>query len=110
MKAGKQDSVTDIITEADVKAGNITTSGNSHTWKFEADSVTDFVFATSNHYIWKAASLVVDPKTGRRTRVDAAFNPSIKIICGSKLRPQNGGGHELQIPEMALPLPARNRF
>jgi hypothetical protein len=77
-EAAKQDSVTDIITEADVKAGNITTVGNIHTWKFEADDVTDFVFATSNHYVWKAASLVVDPKTGRRTRVDAAFNPAHK--------------------------------
>lgn len=77
-QAAQQDSVTDIITEADVKAGHITTPGSSHTWKFEADSVTDFVFATSNHYIWKAASLPVDPKTGRRTRVDAAFNPQHK--------------------------------
>jgi hypothetical protein len=77
-QAGKQDSVTDIITEADLKAGNITTAGSSHTWKFMADSVTDFVFATSNHYIWKAASLVVDPKTGSRTRVDAVFNPKHK--------------------------------
>ncbi|QKJ31693.1 M1 family metallopeptidase [Mucilaginibacter mali] len=77
-EAGKTDSVTNIITEADVKAGNVTTTGSTHTWKFEADSVTDFVFATSNHYIWKAASLVVDPKTGRRTRVDAVFNPAHK--------------------------------
>ena len=35
-------------------------------------------FAISNHYIWKATSLVVDPKTGRRTRVDAVFNPAHK--------------------------------
>jgi hypothetical protein len=77
-EAVRRDSVTDIITEADVKAGNITTAGTIHTWKFDADSVTDFVFATSNHYIWKAASLVVDPKTGRRTRVDAVFNPKHK--------------------------------
>jgi len=77
-QAAQQDSVTDIITDADLKTGHITTPGASHTWKFEADSVTDFVFATSNHYIWKAASLVVDPKTGRRTRVDAAFNPQHK--------------------------------
>lgn len=77
-QAARQDSVTDIITDTDLKAGNITTPGTSHTWKFEADTVTDFVFATSNHYIWKAASLVVDPKTGRRTRVDAAFNPQHK--------------------------------
>lgn len=76
--AEKQDSVTNVITEADVNAGNVTTKADKHTWKFEADSVTDFVFATSNHYIWQASSLVVDPKTGRRTRVDAAFNPKHK--------------------------------
>jgi hypothetical protein len=73
--AGFSDKVTDIITPDDLKAGNIT-KGN--TWKFEADSVTDFVFAVSDHYLWKASSLVVDPKTGRRTRVDAVFNPSHK--------------------------------
>jgi hypothetical protein len=73
--AGFSDKVTDIITPDDLKAGNIT-KGN--TWKFEADSVTDFVFAVSDHYLWKASSLVVDPKTGRRTRVDAVFNPAHK--------------------------------
>jgi hypothetical protein len=77
-EAGLSDKVTDIITEEDIKAGNITKNAPSHTWKFEADSVTDFVFATSNHYLWKASSLVVDPKTKRRTRVDAVFNPSHK--------------------------------
>ncbi|MDN5288428.1 MAG: peptidase [Mucilaginibacter sp.] len=74
-QAGNSDQVTDIITEADVKAGNITKNNTANTWKFEADSVTDLVFAISNHYIWKASSLVVDPKSGRRTRVDAVFNP-----------------------------------
>lgn len=76
--AGQSDNITDIISEADIKAGDITKKAPTHTWKFEADSVTDFVFATSNHYLWKASSLVVDPKTGRRTRVDAVFNPSHK--------------------------------
>jgi len=76
--AGKSDNVTDVITDADLKASDITTKGTSHTWKFEADSVTDLAFATSNHYVWKASSLVVDPKTNRRTRVDAVFNPDHK--------------------------------
>jgi hypothetical protein len=73
--AGSADKVTDIVTEADVAAGDITKKNATNTWKFEADSVTDLAFATSNHYIWKASSLVVDPKTNRRTRVDAVFNP-----------------------------------
>ncbi|MFB0494534.1 hypothetical protein ABID99_000771 [Mucilaginibacter sp. OAE612] len=76
--AGVSDKITDIITEDDIKAGNITKNNPTNTWKFEADSVTDFVFAASNHYLWKASSLVVDPKTGRRTRVDAVFNEKHK--------------------------------
>ena len=77
-KANKQDNVTDIITETDLREGRVTIPGASHTWKFVADTVTDFVFAASNHYMWKASSLVVDPRTGRRTRVDAVFNPKHK--------------------------------
>ncbi|MBB6110563.1 hypothetical protein SAMN05421821_10785 [Mucilaginibacter lappiensis] len=77
-QAGISDKVTDIITQADIQAADITRNNPTNTWKFEADSVTDLVFATSNHYIWKASSLVVDPKTNRRTRVDAVFNPAHK--------------------------------
>ncbi len=72
------DSVTDIITEQDLKAGNISPHAPTNTWKFEADSVTDMAFAASNHYLWKASSLVVDPETKRRTRVDAVFNADHK--------------------------------
>ncbi|WP_448701937.1 M1 family metallopeptidase [Mucilaginibacter sp. AW1-3] len=70
--------VTTIVSEADLQAGNITTKKALNTWKFEADNVTDFVFATSDHYLWMAASPVVDTVTGRRTRVDAVFNPAHK--------------------------------
>ena len=76
--AEKSDKITDIITEGDLTAGNITQKKPNNTWKFEADSVTDEAFAISNHYLWQASSLVVDPKTGRRTRVDAVFNPGHK--------------------------------
>jgi hypothetical protein len=72
------DDVNNIITEADLREGDVTTNKISNTWKFVADSVTDMAFAISNHYLWKSASLVVDPKTGRRTRVDAVFNPAHK--------------------------------
>ncbi|WP_229216926.1 M1 family metallopeptidase [Dyadobacter luteus] len=75
-QAEKQDEVKNIITETDITTGGITlNSGGLNTWKFHADHVTDFAFSISNHYIWKAASVLVDPKTGRRTRVDAVYNP-----------------------------------
>jgi len=76
--ANLSDKVTDIITADDIKASNITANKTANTWKFEADSVTDLVFAISNHYLWKSSSVVVDAKTGRRTRVDAVFNPDHK--------------------------------
>jgi len=76
--AGKVDSVVNVITAADLASGNVTTKKDSHTWKFEAENVTDFVFALSNHYLWKSSSLVVDPVTSRRTRVDAVFNAAHK--------------------------------
>lgn len=75
-EAEKNDGITKVIDLADVQKGNITAQNETNTWKFKADSVTDFVFATSNHYMWYASSLVVDPSTQRRTRVDAIFNPA----------------------------------
>jgi hypothetical protein len=72
------DNITNVITPADLKNGNITLNRDSNTWKFEADSVPDMAFALSNHYLWQATSLTVDPKTSRRTRVDAVFNPDHK--------------------------------
>ena len=74
--AGAADSVVTIIDTTDLLHKGITRSSDSNTWNFEAKNVTDFVFAVSNHYIWKASSLIVDPASGRRTRVDAVFNPN----------------------------------
>ena len=77
-QATAQDGIVTIIGPDDLSKGGITQHPDSNTWKFQADSVTDFAFALSNHYIWKASSLVVDSSTGRRTRVDAVFKPEDK--------------------------------
>jgi hypothetical protein len=76
-QAETQDAIVTIIDSTD-DPGNITAGGTFNTWHYKAVNVTDFVFATSDHYIWKSTSLVVDPTTGRRTRVDAAFNKKHK--------------------------------
>jgi hypothetical protein len=77
--AETQDAITPIITAADLKAGGITaTAAPTNTWRFEAHDVTDFVFALADHYVWQSSSLVVDPATRRRTRVDAVYNPRHK--------------------------------
>ena len=76
--AEQVDSVVNVINEADLQNKDITNDEAFNTWEFKADNVTDFVFAGSDHYLWKSSSVVVDPKTNRRTRVDAAFNPAHK--------------------------------
>ena len=73
--AEKSDVLSFIIDSADIAEGNVTTDNANNTWQFEADNVTDFVFATSNHYMWQSASIIVDSTTNRRTRTDAVFNP-----------------------------------
>ena len=78
LSAEKNDAVIDVITDEDLADKKVTQPNAFNTFKFEAKNVTDFVFALSDHYLWKSSSLVVDPKTKRRTRVDAVFNPKHK--------------------------------
>lgn len=73
--AERHDERITIVDTSDLKAGGITAPNTENTFRFEAKHVTDFAVAISNHYVWKSTSLVVDKTTGRRTRVDAVFNP-----------------------------------
>ena len=77
-EAEKNDAITKVIDTPDIKNGSVTAQNEINTWQFKAKNVTDFAFATSNHYIWYASSLMVDAATKRRTRVDAVFNPMHK--------------------------------
>lgn len=76
--AERVDSVVNVINDNELKKHSVTAQKDENTFKFEAKNVTDFVFALSDHYLWKSTSLVVDSTTKRRTRVDAAFNPKHK--------------------------------
>ncbi len=77
-KAEQQDEIATIIDSLDLRAGHITTQNPENTFRFSASNVTDVAVAISNHYMWKSTSLVVDKSSGRRTRVDAVFNPEHK--------------------------------
>lgn len=77
-QAEKNDAVIDVITGQDLTNKKVTLPKAFNTFKFEAKNVTDFAFALSDHYLWKSTSLMVDPVTKRRTRVDAVFNPKHK--------------------------------
>lgn len=74
-KAESENAIVKIIDEDNLENKNYTANKPINTFRFQARHVTDFAFATSNHYIWRSTSLVVDTATGRRTRVDAVHNP-----------------------------------
>ena len=77
-EAEQKDAVAFIISPEEARQRNITAPNAQNTWRFEAKNVTDFVFATADHYAWQSTSLVVDPATRRRTRVDAVYSPKHK--------------------------------
>lgn len=72
------DQVMHIATLEEMKAGTVTKQNAWNTWKFEANHITDFTFSLSSSYVWDAASVVVDKKTGRRSSVQAAYAPTAK--------------------------------
>ena len=76
--AERVDTVVNVINVLESENHLVTVQRDLNTFKFEASNVTDFVFALSDHYLWKSTSLMVDSVTKRRTRVDAAFNPKHK--------------------------------
>ena len=70
------DQVATLAASGDARAGKVTARGDRLRWKWRAEHVPDFAIALSNHYRWDAASVVVDPSTGRRASVQAAYADS----------------------------------
>jgi hypothetical protein len=68
------DQTINVATLAELRAKSVTTQASTNTWRFHADNVPDVTFALSNHYVWDAASTVVDTATRRRASVQAAYN------------------------------------
>ena len=72
-KSYTSDEVMHIATEQEMKDGKVTQQ-KDNIWKYKADHITDVTFALSNHYVWDAASVIVDKKTNRRASAQAAYN------------------------------------
>lgn len=77
-QANQSDSVVNIVEIKDYENGPVTSGNEILTYKIKADYVPDFAFATSDHYLWDASSLIVDKSTGRRAFISAAYNKSTK--------------------------------
>jgi hypothetical protein len=62
-----------IVTTADHQRRNVTAANPTNTWRFSAAHITDMAYCVSDHYVWDAASVVVDKKTGRRASAQSAY-------------------------------------
>jgi hypothetical protein len=70
--ANKSDEVQHIIRQEDIVNKTIF-SGRKNSFRYIASHVPDFVFAISDHYLWDAASVVIDSSTGRSVFVSTAY-------------------------------------
>ena len=67
------DQTINVATKADLQSKSVTKQ-STNTWRFHAVNVPDMTFNLSDHYVWDAASVVVDDATHRRASVQAAYN------------------------------------
>ncbi|WP_440134882.1 M1 family metallopeptidase [Chitinophaga sancti] len=103
------DSVTDIILSADWNNHAVLQNAPTHHWQFEAKNVTDFAFAMSNHYVWKASGVQVD--TDRRALANAVYNPahrSFEPVAGYVHKTMDVISHKK--PGVAFPYPHETIF
>lgn len=70
-EARESDEVINIISKDDLGKMDFTKDREKLTWKFKAEMVPDFAFATSDHYLWDARSVEVEE--GRRVVTSAAY-------------------------------------
>ncbi|HLW40152.1 MAG TPA: M1 family metallopeptidase [Brumimicrobium sp.] len=77
-KSMTSDEVIRIMNQEDVKNQSVTQQNETNTWKWKADNISDIAIATSNHYNWDAASVIVDKKSGRRSSFQAAYDEPSK--------------------------------
>ena len=72
------DEVMHIATLNEVLTGKITAASKMNVWKWKASDISDMTVALSNHFVWDAASVLVDDATGRRASVQSAYNDTAK--------------------------------
>lgn len=70
----QSDTTLQIASFKELLSKQVTTQQPVNTWKWTATNISDVTVAISDHYVWDAASVIVDTVTGRRASVQAAYN------------------------------------
>lgn len=70
------DSTIHVATATDLAKKNITAQKDQNSWIWKANDISDMAVGMSDHYVWDAASAIVDDATHRRASMQAAFQDS----------------------------------
>ncbi|MFD1466884.1 M1 family metallopeptidase [Hymenobacter caeli] len=110
-KSMTSDAVLHVATAADLTKKNITAPGPQNTWVWTAKDISDVTVGLSDHYVWDAASVVVDPATKRRASVQAAFADSTADFHAAVKNGQNSlGWFSRNLPGVPYPFPKMTVF
>lgn len=77
-KSYNSEDIIAIANAEEMSKGLVTQQNEWNSWKFIANHITDMTFSLSNHYLWDAGSVIVDPKTNRRASVQSAYDAKAK--------------------------------
>ncbi|MGB5849759.1 MAG: M1 family metallopeptidase [Ignavibacteriaceae bacterium] len=110
--AHNSDEVVRIVTEEDLDEGNIFNNSSTHNmWKYKADTVPDFTFALSDHYLWDAVTTVVDSSTERTVFIQAAYKAASKDFYDvADISKQAIEFFSFEIPAVPFPYPSLTVF
>lgn len=86
-KSYSSNTVSHIATFNDMSRHTVTRQGDWNVWKFSTNHIADVTYGISDHFVWDAASVVVDSASGRRSSVQAAYNDTARDF---HLSVQNG--------------------
>jgi hypothetical protein len=110
-KSMTSDAVIHVATAADLAKKNITTQKPVNTWVWKANDISDMTVGLSDHYVWDAASVIVDPATKRRASVQAAFADSTADFHYAVKNGQNSlSWFSRNLPGVPYPFPKMTVF
>jgi hypothetical protein len=112
-KSMTSDAVMHIATAADLAKKSITAQQPMNTWVWTAKDISDVTFGLSDHYVWDAASVMVDAKAKRRASVQAAYADSTVDFRQSVKNAQYALGwfsNPANWPGVAYPFPKMTAF
>ena len=110
-KSMTSEEVIHVATAADLAKHSITAQAPLNTWVWKATDISDVTLGLSDHYVWDAASVVVDPATKRRASVQAAFADATADFHSSVKFGQNAlGWFSRNWPGVPYPFPKMTVF